>query len=318
MILVTGATGFVGNAVLQRLRLDDPSQSVAVAVRAQHHGEWPQGVLPRPLGDLGGSPLDGTLFEGVSAVVHCAGRAHIMRDTASAPLVEFRRVNVEGTLQLARLAAQAGVKRFVYISSVKVNGERTQPGQAFGADDIAQPEDAYGISKMEAEQGLRTLAEQTGMEWVVIRPPLVYGPGVKANFASLMRWVQRGIPLPLGAVHNRRSLVALDNLVDLIVLCTSHPAAARQTFMVSDGEDISTADLVRRMAKAAGRPAHLIPLPVWMLRALGQAAGRPHAIERLCGNLQVDIRKTRELLGWQARVTLDQGLQKAMQAVQAM
>jgi UDP-glucose 4-epimerase len=234
-----------------------------------------------------------------------------MHDTAADPLTAFRAVNVEGTLNLARQAAAAGVKRFVFVSSVKVNGEATLPGQPFTADDAPAPLDAYGISKMEAEQALREIALQTGMEVVIIRPPLVYGPGVKANFAAMMRWLQRGVPLPLGAIHNQRSLVALDNLVDLIVTCLTHPAAANQTFLVSDGEDVSTTELLRRMGRAMGRPARLIPVPVSWLKLAAALVGKRDVAQRLCGSLQVDIEKTRRLLGWTPPLTLDQGLKKA-------
>ncbi len=182
-----------------------------------------------------------------------------MNEVAVDPLSEFRRVNVQGTLNLARQAAAAGTRRFVFVSSVKVNGETTHLGHPFAADDKTAPLDAYGISKMEAEEGLLALSAETGMEVVIIRPPLVYGPGVKANFAAMMRWLRRGIPLPLGAIHNQRSLVALDNLVDLIITCVTHPAAAGQIFLVSDGEDVSTTELLRRMGQAMGHPARLIP-----------------------------------------------------------
>jgi nucleoside-diphosphate-sugar epimerase len=235
-----------------------------------------------------------------------------MNDTAADPLTAFRAVNVDGTLNLVRQAATAGVKRFVFISSVKVNGELTQPGRAFTETDAAAPQDAYGQSKHEAEQGLRQLAADTGMEVVIIRPPLVYGPGVKANFAALMRAVQRGWPLPLGAVHNQRSLVALDNLVDFIVTCITHPQAANQTFLVSDGEDLSTTELVRGMAQAVGVPARLLPVPVWALQAGATLLGKGDAVQRLCGNLQVDISKARNLLGWTPPVSVAAGLLLAM------
>jgi UDP-glucose 4-epimerase len=203
------------------------------------------------------------------------------------------------------------VRRFVFVSSVKVNGEATQPGLPFKPDDASTPLDAYGISKMEAEQGLREIAAQTGMEVVIIRPPLVYGPGVKANFAAMMRWLSRGIPLPLGAIHNGRSLVALDNLVDLILTCITHPAAANQTFLVSDGEDVSTTELLRRMGQALDSPARLIPVPAGVLKAAAALLGKRDMAQRLCGSLQVDIQKTRQLLGWTPPLTLDQGLKKA-------
>jgi nucleoside-diphosphate-sugar epimerase len=235
-----------------------------------------------------------------------------MRDTEADPLTAFCSVNVDGTLKLARQAAAAGVKRFVFISSVKVNGESTLPGRPFTADDIPAPLDPYAVSKMEAEQGLRQIAVETGMAVVIIRSPLVYGPGVKANFASLMRAVQRGWPLPLGAVNNQRSLVALDNLVDFIVTCTTHPQAANQTFLVSDGQDLSTTELVRGMALAAGVPARLLPVPVWALQAGASLLGKGDAVHRLCGNLQVDISKARSLLGWVPPVSVEEGLRRAM------
>jgi len=238
-----------------------------------------------------------------------------MSDTAADPLDEFRRVNVQGTLNLARQAAAAGVKRFAFVSSIKVNGESTQLGAPFKADDVPAPNDAYGLSKMEAEHGLREIALQTGIDVVIIRPPLVYGPGVKANFAAMMRWLQRGAPLPLGAIHNQRSLVALDNLVDLIVTCLSHPAAANQTFLVADGEDVSTTGLLRRMGQALGRPARLVPVPASWLKLAAAMVGKPDVAQRLCGSLQVDIEKTRRLLGWTPPISLDEGLKKAAEGL---
>ena len=216
------------------------------------------------------------------------------------------------TLNLACQAAAAGVNRFVFISSVKVNGEFTPFGSAFTEADAPNPQDAYGQSKHEAEQGLRQLSVDTGMEVVIIRPPLVYGPGVKANFAALMRVVQRGWPLPLGAVHNQRSLVALDNLVDFIITCITHPQAANQAFLVSDGQDLSTTELVRGMAQAAGVPARLLPVPVWALQAGASLLGMGDAVQRLCGNLQVDTSKARSLLGWVPPVSVEEGLRRAM------
>ncbi|HAL39233.1 MAG TPA: NAD-dependent dehydratase [Polaromonas sp.] len=311
MILVTGATGFVGEAVVQRLLAEDQSRRVVVAVRRDGQ-QWPARALPRVTGDLEPSTDWSVALGGVSAVVHCAARVHVMADTAADPLDEFRRVNVQGTLNLARQAAAAGVRRFVFVSSIKVNGEATQPGSPFTADDAPAPLDAYGVSKMEAEQGLREIALQTGMEVVIIRPPLVYGPGVKANFSAMMRWLKRGVPLPLGAIHNQRSLVALDNLVDLIVTCLTHPAAANQTFLVSDGEDVSTTELLRRMGRAMGRPARLIPVPASWLKLAAAMVGKRDVAQRLCGSLQVDIEKTRRLLGWTPPISMDEGLRRAV------
>jgi len=309
MILVTGASGFVGSAVVARLARD------GIETRACFRRDdacVPDGVHALRVGDLTADTDWRQALTGVVAVVHAAARVHVMDDTATDPLAEFRRINVQGTLNLARQAAAAGVRRFVFISSIKVNGEVTKLGIPFSADDIPSPRDPYGVSKMEAEQGLREIAAQTGMEMVIIRPPLVYGPGVKANFAALMRAVQSGWPLPLGAVRNQRSLVALDNLVDFIVTSLSHPQAANQTFLVSDGYDLSTTELVRGLECAASVPERLIPVPVWALRAGAALLGKTDAVQRLCGNLQVDISKARTLLGWVPPVLVGEGLRRAV------
>ena len=311
MILVTGATGFVGNAVVQRLLAQDALQRVVVAVR-RHGLQWPEQVVPCVTGDLQPVTDWSLAVNDVRAVVHCAARVHVMHDTEADPLTAFRTVNVDGTLNRARQAAAAGVKRFVFISSVKVNGEFTLSGRAFNEVDTANPQDTYGQSKHEAEQGLRQIASNTSMEVVIIRPPLVYGSRVKANFAALMRAVQRGWPLPLGAVYNQRSLVALDNLVDFIVTCLGHPAAANETFMVSDDEDLSTPGLIRRMARAMNRPARLLPIPVWALKVGALLLGKGDAVQRLCGNLQVDISKSRTLLGWNPPISVEEGLRRAV------
>lgn len=251
-------------------------------------------------------------------VVHLAARVHVMNDKSTDPLAEFRRVNVEGTANLARQAAAAGVRRFVCLSSIKVNGEFTQEGHPFTADDVPAPDDPYGVSKHEAEQALRQIAADTGMEVVIIRPPLVYGPGVKANFESMMRWLARGVPLPLVAVtQNRRSLVAIDNLVDLIMTCLSHPAAANQTFLVSDGEDLSTACLLKRMGAALGHPARLFYVPHSVLKLGAQVVNKPGIYQRLCGSLQLDIAKTRLLLDWTPPVSVDDGLRRAAEGFRA-
>jgi len=311
-ILVTGANGFVGWSLIDRL-----SKLHGMAVLAGSRRPLPNipacvNVVLTP--ELS-SHSDWRLNEiSPAVVVHTAARVHVMSEIAANPLVEFRAVNVGGTLSLARQAALAGVKRFVFISSVKVNGEYTVPGGAFSAADVPVAIDPYGISKLEAEQGLLALATATGMEVVIIRPPLVYGPGVKANFLSMMRWLQRGAPLPLGAIRNRRSLVGIDNLIDLIVTCIDHPAAANQTFMVSDGEDLSTSDLLRRLSVALGRPARLLPVPDWLLRAGAGLLGKPDLAQRLCGNLEVDIAKTRELLGWSPPLSVDEGLRRTAAA----
>lgn len=299
---------------MMRLLADGVFQHLRVAVRKDGQS-WPFGVTPFVVGDLEPSTDWSAALNGVAVVVHCAARVHVMVDVAANPLDEFRRINVIGTLNLARQAAAAGVRRFVFISSIKVNGEKTERGHSFSADDTPAQVDAYGVSKMEAEQGLLALSVQTGMEIVIIRPPLVYGPGVKANFASMMRWLRRGVPLPLGALHNERSLVALDNLVDLIVTCLTHRSAAGQIFLVSDGEDVSTTELLRRMGQAMGRPACLIPVPESWLKVAAAMVGKEDVAQRLCGSLQVDIEKTRQLLGWKPPLSLDQGLKKAAEGV---
>lgn len=305
--LITGANGFVGSSLMARLQAE--------------------GL--RPLGTCRGTSLDRSLvsapslqagndwshlLRSVDTVIHAAARVHVMREASSDSLDAFRAVNVEGTLSLARQAAAAGVRRFVFISSVKVNGEETPRTTRFAAGDEPAPEDAYGISKAEAELGLKVVAAETGMEYVIVRPPLVYGPGVKGNFATLMRAVARGLPLPLGAVTgNRRSLVALDNLVDLIVTCIEPPAAANQVFLAGDGEDLSTTELLRRLAAAMGVPVRLLPVPEWALRAGARFAGQERVFQRLCGNLQVDISKAREVLGWVPPISVDEGLRRTVE-----
>lgn len=237
-----------------------------------------------------------------------------MDDKTADPLQAFRKVNVQGTLALARQAALAGVRRFIFISSIKVNGEGTVLGKPYTPFDMPAPQDPYGISKMEAEHGLRELAGATGMEVVIIRPVLVYGAGVKANFRSMMSWLNKGVPLPLGAIHNKRSLVSLDNLVDLIVTCVDHPAAANETFLVSDGEDLSTTEMLRRMGQALGKNARLLPVPAGLLEAGAAMLGKRAVAQRLCGSLQVDIRHTRETLNWNPPVSVDDGFRAAASA----
>jgi nucleoside-diphosphate-sugar epimerase len=304
-VLVTGASGFVGSHLCREL-LALGVETYGM-VRATHSVVAPD-VAPRLAADLLDSPAVVRAVAGMDAVVHLAARTHVMRDRALDPLAEFRRVNVGGTLNLARLAAAAGVRRFVFISSIKVNGDHTLLGRPYTADDLPAPADPYGTSKYEAEVGLRKIADDTGIQLVIIRPVLVYGPGVKANFLAMMRWVSRGVPLPLGAIHNKRSLIASANLVDLIITCLGHHAAVGQTFLVSDGEDLSTTTLLRRMAKALDRPARLIPVPASLLSVGAKIARKEAWALRLCGSLQVDICKTTDLLGWRPPLSVDQAL----------
>jgi len=305
-ILVTGGSGFVGTVLLQRLARD--ARWAPRALVRKLPGQRLAGVDYQPFRELAAVDVASGHFEQVDTVIHLASRGHVMRETATDPLAEFRRVNVEGTLSLARAAAQAGVRRFIFVSSVKVNGETTDGRQPFSADEAPAPSDPYGISKREAEDGLRQLAAQTGLEVVIVRPVLVYGPGVKANFRSMMNWLSKGVPLPFGAIHNKRSLVALDNLVDLLLTCIDHPAAANQTFMASDGHDLSTTELLQRLGQALGKPARLLPVPAAWLKGAATLAGKGALAQRLCGSLQVDSGKTRELLGWQPPLDVDQAL----------
>lgn len=307
-VLLTGASGFVGRGLLERMSARPNLELVAVLRRPV--SGFPESVVSLQVPGLEPDTDWQEGLQGIGVVIHSAARVHVMHEVSSDPLAEFRKVNVEGTLNLARQAVAAGVRRFIFISSIKVNGEGTPVNGSYLADAQAAPADPYGISKMEAEQELRALATETGMEVVIIRPVLVYGPGVKANFLSMMRWLHRGVPLPFGAIHNQRSLVALDNLVDLIVTCIDHPAAANQTFLVSDGEDLSTSELLRRMGSALGKPARLLPVPSWLLQAGAALLGKSGLSQRLCGSLQVDISKTRELLNWTPPVSVDEALGK--------
>ena len=283
---------------------------VSAAVRREP-ANLPADVAIVQIDDLGVDTDWSGALENIQVVVHTAARVHLMKDSSQDPLDEYRKINVEGTLNLARQAASANVQRFILISTIKVNGEATLPGELFTADDPPHPTDAYGISKWETEVGLHQLAADSDMEYVSIRPPLVYGPGVKSNFLSMMSWINRGIPLPLGAIHNKRSLVALDNLIDMIITCIEHPAAANQTFLAGDGEDVSTTELLRRLGTALGKPARLIPFPVGLLTLIVSLLGKKDVIQRLSGSLQVDISKARELLGWEPPVTVEEGLRLA-------
>lgn len=309
-VLVTGATGFVGRGLIQRI-LSDGFHS-PIGTTRQSPIDFPVGIETIQIDEIGQDLDWSDSLVGSEIIIHLAARVHVMNDPSSDPLTLFRTANVQGTLNLARQAVSAGVKRFILVSSIKVNGESTLPGKPFQAEDLPAPKDPYGISKMEAEEGLKRLATETGMEVVIIRPPLVYGPGVKANFLNMMRWVNRSIPLPLGSIHNKRSLVALDNLVDLIVTCIDHPAAANQTFLAGDGEDLSTTELLGRLGQAMGKPARLIPVPVHLLKLGAMIIGKQEIATRLFGNLQVDISKAHEVLGWKPPITVDQGLERTV------
>lgn len=304
-VLVSGASGFIGLRLIMRLLLDKKYAPIAAARRVTHL----QGLCPVISFDLD-NPDGLPDLNGVDVVIHTAARVHVMNDSAADALTEFRRVNVAGTLELARRAAEAGVRRFIFLSSIKVNGEGTLPGKPFKADDTPAPQDPYGVSKLEAEQALKQLALESAMEVVIIRPPLVYGPGVRANFLSMLRWLDKGVPLPLGAIHNQRSLVAIGNLVDFIIICIEHPAAANQTFLVSDGQDLSTPQLLKRLASALQKPSRLIAMPQWMIVWVARLFGKQALASRVCGSLQVDISKNYELLGWVPPITPDHAIRQ--------
>lgn len=310
MILITGANGYVGAALIRRLLCDGRGPLVGAVRKAPERK--PDSVRLFTAAELSATYDWTAALEGVRTVVHTAARVHQVKDDVTDSLSEYRRVNVGGTLDLARQAARSGVDRFIFVSSIKVNGEQTTRDKGFSASDIPSPMDPYGISKWEAEQGLLGIATQSGMEVVIVRPPLVYGPGVKAHFQSLIRIVNTGVPLPLGAINNLRSLVALDNLIDLLVTCISHPQAANQLFLVSDDQDISIGELIGRLAIALGRPPRLISVPEWIFSTACSLTGYKSISQRLCGSLRVDINKTKDLLGWSPIIDLDEGLRRAV------
>lgn len=297
-VLVTGASGFVGSALLRHLATQQ--LDLVVAVRSGYTLSCSERVFK--VGNINAETDWSAAIRDVDVVVHVAGLAHLEQHTSTDALTAFRSVNCDGTLNLARQAVAAGVRRLIYISSIGVNGD--QGGRPLTADDSPAPVDFYAQSKWEAEQALMALAKESALEVVIIRPPLVYGTGAPGNFGKLVRAVSRGIPLPLGAVKNRRTLVALENLVDLIRVCITHPDAANQVFLAGDAEDISTTELLKCVAKALSKPALLLPVPVGMMAFGAGLLGKRDRIEKICGDLQVDITKTRQVLGWNPPVSI--------------
>lgn len=302
-ILLTGASGFVGRT-LSAVLIENGAK-LTCAVRLPFLLD---GARMETIPGIDEKTDWSRCLIGVDTVIHTAARVHVMNELASDPLAEFRRVNVAGTLNLAKQAISSGVKRFIFLSSIKVNGEETIGGTVFSENDRPDPTDAYGISKYEAELGLLELARKTGLEVTIIRPPLIYGPGVKANFASMLRWVQWGIPLPLGAVGNKRSFVYVGNLISLIVCCIEHPNAVNEIFLVSDGNDLSISELLTACAKALGKRSFLLPIPPGILMAIATMLGKRAVAQRLLGSLQVDIGKSKELLGWVPPISVENAL----------
>ncbi|WP_339880422.1 SDR family oxidoreductase [Pseudidiomarina gelatinasegens] len=305
-ILLTGATGFVGGALLNSLsghRVTCFGRSVPNSKKAAF-----------VYADFNNYDAAALSFANFDAVVHSAARAHVMNDDAYDTVELYRQINTRGTLNLAEAAAAQGVKRFIFISSIKVNGESTDVNERFSVYSKVNPTDPYGLSKHEAEIGLRKIAAETKMEVVIIRPPLVYGRGVKGNFASMMNLAKRNLPLPLGRINNKRSLVAIDNLVDLIVTCIDHPNAANETFLVSDDLDVSTTELFELMTKGVGKKPRLLPIPKKLLQVAGTFLGKQEIIERLLGNLQVDITHTKQTLNWKPPLTTAEGIKRCFDA----
>jgi nucleoside-diphosphate-sugar epimerase len=306
-VLITGAGGFIGRALCKRMLAE--GWKVLGTVRSERDGSrLPEGIETFTIGSIDSNTKWDDALRGIDTVVHLAARVHVMDDTAANPLEAFRKVNVAGTKHLAQSAASAGIRRFVFISSIKVNGEGK--AAAYTEEDDEAPEDPYGVSKWEAEQELRKIADLTGLETVILRAPLVYGPGVKANFYNLIKIVDRGIPLPLASINNRRSLIFLDNMVDAILASIIHPKAAGQIFLISNGENVSTSELIRKIASALGKPARLFSISPFLIRLAGNLFRKSAAIDRLFGSLTIDNTKIRKDLGWKPPYTMEHGLKE--------
>jgi nucleoside-diphosphate-sugar epimerase len=302
--LITGASGFIGSRLC--LHLASKGKKIRCVSRAS---DLPWETV---CANLNGETDWSEALQGVECIVHLAARVHVMGVKSNDSLDEYRAVNVFGTTNLAKQAADAGVKRFVYVSTIKVNGEETKQGSVFTADDVPSPSDYYGITKWEAEKELIAMSKKTNMEVVIIRPPLVYGPGAKGNFATLLKWLSKGVPLPLDGIDNKRSFIALDNLISLITLCIEHPDAKNKTFLAADGEDLSTTLLLQKLGSAVGKTARLFYIQKGNLELMGKLFGKQKAVQKLVGSLQVDISKTRDILGWVPPLSVDEGLRRCV------
>jgi nucleoside-diphosphate-sugar epimerase len=316
-ILLTGATGFVGRSLVSGLIANNCN---VIALVRERSLSLPEQVVQFAVGDLKNLSLMNLSFKSnlkkilldVDVVIHLAARVHFLVDNSNDPLVEFRQINTDLTLILANLAAEARVNRFIYLSSIGVNGNNTS--QPFTEQDKPEPHNDYAISKHEAENGLLVLAKESNMEVVIIRPPLVYGPNAPGNFATLIKWVYKGVPLPFGAIDNHRSFVALENLISFIICCIDHPKAANEVLLISDDEDVSTTQLLRKVAKALGKKSWLIPIPlIWMIFA-AKLVGKNNIASQLFGSLQVDSTKARAVLGWKPVISMDAQLKKTADA----
>jgi nucleoside-diphosphate-sugar epimerase len=308
-LLVSGASGFVGRALVSEL--STRGHEIVALVR-RSAGTLSTGVIPLTVEDINLLGDDAaTRLRGIDTVVHCAARGHMLTETAADPLAEFRRVNTAGSVALAAAASAAGVKRFVFVSSIGVNGV-SSPQRPFRADDVPQPATAYALSKWEAEQALHAVAQRSGMALCIVRPPLVYGRDAPGNFALLVRAVRSGLPLPLGALHAMRSFISIDNLVDLLIVAATRETPVPGTFLAADGEDLSTADFVRAIATALARRPLLLPVPQGLLTALASVAGRADQVRKLAARLQVDSAPTQAALGWSPRWSVAQSLHRAL------
>lgn len=309
-ILITGATGFVGRALFENLK-SKKKYLIHLSTRTYQEKLF-EGAKVFNIGEIDSYTNWKDALDGVDCIVHCAARAHMKEKQQTDSLNAYRRINVDGTRNLAKQAAETGIKRFIFLSSIKVNGERTQAFKSFKYNDISLPEDAYGISKWEAEQVLLEISKQTGLEVVIIRPPLVYGEGVKGNFLRLLDIVYKQIPLPFARINNLRSFIALDNLIDLVICCIDHPKAGGKTFLVSDDEDLSTPNLIKKLSKFMNKTPRLFPIPETIIKFMASILGKSLEAKRLIGSLRVDNSYTREILGWSPPLSLDEGLKKTV------